>query len=45
MGLQPFEVRFFFEEKVTKFDLALHQFIKNHLKVAQRRIMTCPTIL
>ena len=35
---------FFVEEKVTKCDVALHQFIKNHLKVAQRRIMTCPTI-
>ena len=35
----------FFEEKVTKCDVALHQFIENHLKVAQRRIMTCPTIV
>ena len=44
MGLQPFEVRIFFEEKVTKCYVALQQFIENHLKVAQRRIMTCPTI-
>ena len=44
MGLQSFEVNFFFEEKVTKCDLALHQVIKNHFKVAERRIMTCPTI-
>ena len=34
MGLQPFEVRFFFGEKVTKCDLALQQFIENHSKVA-----------
>ena len=48
MGLQPFEVRFFFEEKVTKCDLALHQFIdrdddeeedpKNCFKIAQNRV-------
>ena len=45
MGLQSFEVRFFFEEKVTKCDLAPHLSIGNHLKVTQRRIMTCLTIL
>ena len=45
MGLQSFEVKFFFVEKVTKCDLALHQSIGNHLKVTQRRIMTCLTIL
>ena len=44
MGLQPFEVRFFFGEKVTKCDLALQQFIENHSKVALIRIMTCLTI-
>ena len=29
MGLEPFEVSFFFEEKFTKFDLALNRVIKN----------------
>ena len=33
MGLEPFEVRFFFEEKFTKIDLALEGVIKNLLKV------------
>ena len=33
MGLDPFEVRFFFGEKYTKFDLALKPVIKNRSKV------------
>ena len=33
MGLQPFEVRFFFEEKFTNFDLALKPVIKNCSKI------------
>ena len=33
MGLDLFEVRFFFGEKFTKFDLALKQVIKNRSKV------------
>ena len=33
MGLHLFEVRFFFGEKFTKFDLALKQVIRNHSKV------------
>ena len=36
MGLELFEVRFFFWEKFTKFDLALMQIIKNHSKVVYR---------
>ena len=34
MGLEPFEVRFFFEQKCTKFDLALNRVVKNRLKAA-----------
>ena len=33
MGLERFEVRFFFEEKCTKIDLALEVVIKNQAKV------------
>ena len=33
MGLGPFEVRFFFRKKFTKFDLAFQQDIKNRSKV------------
>ena len=33
MGLQPFEDRFFFEEKFTNFDLAIQAVIKNRSKV------------
>ena len=33
MGLEPFEVRFFFGEKFTKFDLAPEEVIKNRSKV------------
>ena len=29
MGLEPFEVRFFFGQKFTKFDLALNRVSKN----------------
>ena len=36
MGLELFEVIFFFWEKFTKFDLALMQIIKNHSKVVYR---------
>ena len=34
MGLEPFEVRFFFGEKCIKFNLALKEVIKNHSKVS-----------
>ena len=44
MGLQPSEVRFFFEEKVTKIDLAYYPVIENHSKVDQRLSMMCLTI-
>ena len=33
MGLELFEVNFFFEEIITKFDLALKDVIKNRSKV------------
>ena len=33
MGLEPFEVRFFFGPKFTKINLALKGYIKNGLKV------------
>ena len=36
MGLDLFEVRFFFGEKFTKFDLALKQVIKNRSKLFYR---------
>ena len=36
MGLELFEVRFFFWEKFTKFDLALMKIIKNRSKVVYR---------
>ena len=36
MGLEPFEVRFFFGEKFTKFDLALKEVIKNRSKVVYK---------
>ena len=36
MGLELFEVRFFFWEKFTKFDLALMEIIKNRSKVVYR---------
>ena len=39
MGLQPFEVRFFFSENFTKIDLALTIVIKNHWKVGYTRSM------
>ena len=39
MGLSPFEVRFFFGEKFTKFDLALTLVIKKHSKVGYIRSM------
>ena len=35
MGLEPFEVRFFVEQKFTKFDLALKWLIRNFLKLVQ----------
>ena len=33
MGLDPFEVRFFFGDKFTKFDLAPEKLIKNRSKI------------
>ena len=45
MGLQPFEVRIFFEENFTNVDLALQQIIKNLLKVAKKWAIVCSTIL
>ena len=39
MGLERFEVRFFFREKFTKFDLALKEVIKNRSKVGTRLSM------
>ena len=33
MGLEPFEVRFLFEENITKFDLSLKEVIKNRSKL------------
>ena len=45
MGLELFEVRFFFVEKFTKFDLALSQDIKNHSKVIKRISAVLFTIL
>ena len=33
MGLEPFEVRFFFGEKFTKIDLAVEGVIENRSKV------------
>ena len=34
MGLEPFEVRFFFEHNFTKFDLTLEIVIRNRPKAA-----------
>ena len=34
MGLEPFEVNFFFGQKFTKLDLTLEVVIRNHLKTA-----------
>ena len=39
MGLERFEVRFFFREKFTKFDLALKKVIKNLSKIGTRLFM------
>ena len=44
MGLQPSQFRFFFEEKVTKIDLAYYPVIENQSKVDQRLFMMCLTI-
>ena len=33
MGLQPFEDKFFFAEKIHKFDVGLQEDIKNRSKV------------
>ena len=35
MGLEPFELRFFVEQKFTKFNLALRLLIRNFLKLVQ----------
>ena len=39
-----FKIRFFFEEKVIKFDLAYYPVIKNRSKIGQRLSMMCLTI-
>ena len=39
MGLEPFEVRFFVEQKFTKFDLALKWLMRNFLKLVQSLFM------
>ena len=44
MGLEPFEVRFFFRQQFTKLDLALKWLIKNCLKLIQRLSMKFFTI-
>ena len=44
MGLERFEVRFFFGEIITKFDLALKAVIKNRSKVGTRLSMMFSTI-
>ena len=44
MGLERFEVRFFFREKFTKFDLALKEVIKIRCKVSTRLNMMFLTI-
>ena len=44
MGLERFEVRFFFGEIITKFDLALKKVIKNRSKVSTRLHMMFLTI-
>ncbi len=44
MGLERFEVRFLFGEKITKFDLALKEVIKNRSKVVKRLSMMFLTI-
>ena len=38
MGLEPFEVNFFFEEKFTKFDLTLEIVIRNHSKICLKSL-------
>ena len=44
MGLEPFEVRFFFGEKFTKFDLALKKVKTNRSKLVYRLSMMFSTI-
>ena len=44
MGLEPFEVRIFFGEKFTKFDLALKEIIENQSKLVKRRSVMFSTI-
>ena len=44
MGLEPFEVRFFFGQKFIKFDLALKWLIRNFWKLVQRLFMMFLTI-
>ena len=44
MGLEPFEVRFFFRKKFTKFDLALEWLIRNFLKLVKSLLMMFLTI-
>ena len=44
MGLERCEVRFFFREKFTKFDLALKEVIQTHSKVSTTLSMMFSTI-
>ena len=44
MGLEPFEVRFFVEQKFTKFDLALKWPMRNFLKLVQSLFITFLTL-
>ena len=44
MGLEPFEVRFFFGEKSTTFDLALKRIDENRSKNYQELSIMCLTI-
>ena len=44
MGLEPFEVRFFFGKKSTKMHLTLKGVIENHPKFVYRLSMMFPRI-
>ena len=44
MGLEPFEVRFFVEQKITKFDLELKWLMRNFLKLVQSLFMMFLTL-
>ena len=44
MGLEPFEVRFFVGQKITKFNLALKLLIRNFLKLVHSLLIMFSTI-